>query len=226
MPISSTDIRQQFIDFFKNKGHTFICSSSVVPTDDPSLLFTNAGMNQFKPYFLNKESPKYLRATNSQKCIRVSGKHNDLEEVGVDNYHHTFFEMLGNWSFGDYYKEDAIRWAWELLTEVWKLDKNRLWVTIYKDDDEAGEIWKSVTDVNPDRVLKFAEKDNFWEMGDTGPCGPCTEIHYFVGDDPSKQEARGVNVEDLYREIWNNRTDISRNFVFKQSMLSVRCIKN
>ena len=203
MAISSTDIRQQFIDFFQKKEHQFVRSSSVVPTDDPTLLFTNAGMNQFKPYFLNKESPEYLRATNSQKCIRVSGKHNDLEEVGVDNYHHTFFEMLGNWSFGDYYKEDAICWAWELLTEVWKLDKNRLWVTIYKDDDEAGEIWKSVTDVNPDRILKFAEKDNFWEMGDTGPCGPCTEIHYFVGDDPSKQEARGVNVEDLYREIWN-----------------------
>ena len=203
MAISSTDIRQQFIDFFQKKEHQFVRSSSVVPTDDPTLLFTNAGMNQFKPYFLNKESPKYLRATNSQKCIRVSGKHNDLEEVGVDNYHHTFFEMLGNWSFGDYYKKEAISWAWELLTEVWKLDKNRLWVTIYKDDDEAGEIWKSVTDVNPDRVLKFAEKDNFWEMGDTGPCGPCTEIHYFVGDDPSKQEARGVNIEDLYREIWN-----------------------
>ena len=203
MAISSTDIRQQFIDFFQKKEHQFVRSSSVVPTDDPTLLFTNAGMNQFKPYFLNKESPEYLRATNSQKCIRVSGKHNDLEEVGVDNYHHTFFEMLGNWSFGDYYKKEAISWAWELLTEVWKLDKNRLWVTIYKDDDEAGEIWKSVTDVNPDRVLKFAEKDNFWEMGDTGPCGPCTEIHYFVGDDPSKQEARGVNVEDLYREIWN-----------------------
>ena len=203
MAISSTDIRQQFIDFFQKKEHQFVRSSSVVPTDDPTLLFTNAGMNQFKPYFLNKESPKYLRATNSQKCIRVSGKHNDLEEVGVDNYHHTFFEMLGNWSFGDYYKKEAISWAWELLTEVWKLDKNRLWVTIYKDDDEAGEIWKSVTDVNPDRILKFAEKDNFWEMGDTGPCGPCTEIHYFVGDDPSKQEARGVNVEDLYREIWN-----------------------
>ena len=203
MAISSTDIRQQFIDFFQKKEHQFVRSSSVVPTDDPTLLFTNAGMNQFKPYFLNKESPEYLRATNSQKCIRVSGKHNDLEEVGVDNYHHTFFEMLGNWSFGDYYKKEAISWAWELLTEVWKLDKNRLWVTIYKDDDEAGEIWKSVTDVNPDRVLKFAEKDNFWEMGDTGPCGPCTEIHYFVGDDPSKQEAKGVNVEDLYREIWN-----------------------
>jgi len=203
LAISSTDIRQQFIDFFQKKEHQFVRSSSVVPTDDPTLLFTNAGMNQFKPYFLNKESPEYLRATNSQKCIRVSGKHNDLEEVGVDNYHHTFFEMLGNWSFGDYYKKEAISWAWELLTEVWKLDKNRLWVTIYKDDDEAGEIWKSVTDVNPDRILKFAEKDNFWEMGDTGPCGPCTEIHYFVGDDPSKQEARGVNVEDLYREIWN-----------------------
>jgi len=203
LAISSTDIRQQFIEFFQKKEHQFVRSSSVVPTDDPTLLFTNAGMNQFKSYFLNKESPKYLRATNSQKCIRVSGKHNDLEEVGVDNYHHTFFEMLGNWSFGDYYKKEAISWAWELLTEVWKLDKNRLWVTIYKDDDEAGEIWKTVTDVNPDRILKFAEKDNFWEMGDTGPCGPCTEIHYFVGDDLSKQEARGVNVEDLYREIWN-----------------------
>ena len=154
--MTSQEIRQQFIDFFKDKGHTFVRSSSVVPTDDPTLLFTNAGMNQFKPYFLNQESPKFLRATNSQKCIRVSGKHNDLEEVGIDNYHHTFFEMLGNWSFGDYYKEDAIRWAWELLTEVWKLDKNRLWVTIYKDDDEAGEIWESVTDISSDRVLKFS----------------------------------------------------------------------
>ena len=201
--MTSQEIRQQFIDFFKDKGHTFVRSSSVVPTDDPTLLFTNAGMNQFKPYFLNQELPKYQRATNSQKCIRVSGKHNDLEEVGVDNYHHTFFEMLGNWSFGDYYKEDAIRWAWELLTEVWKLDKNRLWVTIYKDDDEAGKIWEAVTDINSDRVLKFAEKDNFWEMGETGPCGPCTEIHYFIGSDVANQNSEGVNSLAEYREIWN-----------------------
>ena len=201
--MTSKEIRQQFIDFFKDKGHTFVRSSSVVPTDDPTLLFTNAGMNQFKPYFLNQESPKFLRATNSQKCIRVSGKHNDLEEVGVDNYHHTFFEMLGNWSFGDYYKEDAIRWAWELLTEVWKLDKNRLWITIYKDDDEAGKIWNSVTDISPDRVLKFAEKDNFWEMGEVGPCGPCTEIHYYTGNDVDNQDHAGVNDLAEYREIWN-----------------------
>ena len=201
--MNSKEIRQQFIDFFKDKGHTFVRSSSVVPTDDPTLLFTNAGMNQFKPYFLNQESPKYQRATNSQKCIRVSGKHNDLEEVGVDNYHHTFFEMLGNWSFGDYYKEDAIRWAWELLTQVWKLDKNRLWVTIYKDDDETGKIWETVTDINSDRVLKFAEKDNFWEMGETGPCGPCTEIHYFIGSDVANQISEGVNSLAEYREIWN-----------------------
>ena len=201
--MTSQEIRQQFINFFKDKGHTSVRSSSVVPTDDPTLLFTNAGMNQFKPYFLNQESPKYLRATNSQKCIRVSGKHNDLEEVGVDNYHHTFFEMLGNWSFGDYYKEDAIRWAWELLTEVWKLDKNRIWVTIYKDDDESGKFWKSVTDISPSRVLKFAEKDNFWEMGESGPCGPCTEIHYYTGADVGNQDSTGVNKLAEYREIWN-----------------------
>ena len=201
--MTSQEIRQQFIDFFKDKEHTFVRSSSVVPTDDPTLLFTNAGMNQFKPYFLNQESPKYLRATNSQKCIRVSGKHNDLEEVGVDNYHHTFFEMLGNWSFGDYYKEDAISWAWELLTEVWKLDKKRLWVTIYKDDEEAGAIWKSTTDISPTRILKFSEKDNFWEMGETGPCGPCTEIHYYTGNDVDNQNSAGVNDLSEYREIWN-----------------------
>ena len=201
--MTSQEIRKQFIDFFKDKGHSFVRSSSVVPTDDPTLLFTNAGMNQFKPYFLNLETPQYVRATNSQKCIRVSGKHNDLEEVGVDNYHHTFFEMLGNWSFGDYYKEDAIRWAWELLTEVWKLEKKRLWVTIYRDDDEAGKIWKSVTDISHDRILKFDEKDNFWEMGETGPCGPCTEIHYYTGSNINKQDPAGVNDLAEYREIWN-----------------------
>ena len=201
--MTSQEIRQQFIDFFKSKEHTFVRSSPVVPIDDPTLLFTNAGMNQFKPIFLNEIKTPYPRAANSQKCIRVSGKHNDLEEVGVDNYHHTFFEMLGNWSFGDYYKEDAIKWAWELLTEVWKLDKDRLWVTIYKDDDESGEIWKRITDINPVRVLKFGNKDNFWEMGETGPCGPCTEIHYYTGDNIEEQDAKGVNDLAEYREIWN-----------------------
>ncbi len=203
LKLSSNEIRQQFIDFFLAKEHQFIRSSSVAPTDDPTLLFTNAGMNQFKPIFLDQEKPKNTRAVNSQKCIRVSGKHNDLEEVGVDDYHHTFFEMLGNWSFGNYYKKEAISWAWELLTEVWKIDKNRLWVTIFKDDDESGEIWKQVTDINPERVLKFGHKDNFWEMGDTGPCGPCTEIHYYTGENIEDQVPEGVNVEAEYREIWN-----------------------
>ncbi len=199
---SSQDIRKEFISFFKDREHQFVRSSSVVPIDDPTLLFTNAGMNQFKPIFLGQESPGYLRAVNSQKCIRVSGKHNDLEEVGVDNYHHTFFEMLGNWSFGDYYKEDAIKWAWELLTDVWKIDKDRLWVTIFQDDDEAGKIWNNVTDIAHDRVLKFGPKDNFWEMGETGPCGPCSEIHYYTGD-LTKQSPVGVNMDENYREIWN-----------------------
>ena len=201
--MNSGKIRKQFIDFFKNKGHAFVRSSSVVPTDDPTLLFTNAGMNQFKPYFLNIESPKNRRAVNSQKCIRVSGKHNDLDEVGVDNYHHTFFEMLGNWSFGDYYKKEAIQWAWELLTDVWKLDKERLWVTVYKDDDESKQHWIESTDIDPGRILKFGNKDNFWEMGETGPCGPCTEIHYYTGKNLTDQKSEGVNLEHEYREIWN-----------------------
>ena len=201
--IKSNKIRKEFIDFFISKNHKSIRSSSVVPIDDPTLLFTNAGMNQFKPIFLDKENPKSARLVNSQKCIRVSGKHNDLEEVGVDDYHHTFFEMLGNWSFGDYYKEEAIIWAWELLTDVWKIDKNRLWVSVYKDDDETKDLWIEKTDINPSRVLKFDKKENFWEMGDTGPCGPCTEIHYYFGDDINNQDPDGVNRDDLYREIWN-----------------------
>jgi len=203
LPLDSRSIRKQFIDFFREKEHSFVRSSSVVPTDDPTLLFTNAGMNQFKPIFLDTEKPKSKRVVNSQKCIRVSGKHNDLEEVGVDDYHHTFFEMLGNWSFGDYYKKEAIQWAWELLTEVWKMDKNRLWVTIFQDDNEAGELWREFTDIDPKRILKFGHKDNFWEMGESGPCGPCSEIHYYTGKNVDDQNADGVNRDHDYREIWN-----------------------
>ena len=202
--MNSRELRQNFLDYFiKKRKHSFVRSSSVAPLDDSTLLFTNAGMNQFKEIFLGTLDPKDTKVVNSQKCIRVSGKHNDLEEVGVDNYHHTFFEMLGNWSFGDYYKKEAIEWAWEYLTEELKLDKSRLWVTVYKDDQESEDLWKKVTDINHNRVLKFAEKDNFWEMGETGPCGPCTEIHYFVGEDVSEQSSSGVNSDELYREIWN-----------------------
>ena len=201
--MNSKEIRKAFIDFFKDKDHKFIRSSPVVPIDDPTLLFTNAGMNQFKSIFLDQKIPEFPRAVNSQKCIRVSGKHNDLEEVGIDTFHHTFFEMLGNWSFGDYYKAEAINWAWELFTEVWGLDKNRLWVTVYHEDNEAFDLWPKVTDISPDRVLKFDKKDNFWEMGETGPCGPCSEIHYFIGDDIKSQSPDKVNSSDQYWELWN-----------------------
>ncbi len=201
--MNSKEIRKSFIDFFEGKEHRFTRSSSVIPTDDPTLLFTNAGMNQFKPIFLGVETPQDKRVVNSQKCIRVSGKHNDLEEVGIDTFHHTFFEMLGNWSFGDYYKAEAISWAWELFTEVWGLDKNRLWATVYEEDDEAFKLWPKVTDIDPSRVLKCGKKDNFWEMGETGPCGPCSEIHYFIGEDISSQSAKGVNKSDEYWELWN-----------------------
>ena len=201
--MNSTDIRNSFIKYFEDIDHKVVRSSSVVPHDDPTLLFTNAGMNQFKPIFLGQAKPKSIRAVNSQKCIRVSGKHNDLEEVGVDTFHHTFFEMLGNWSFGDYYKKEAIKWAWELLTEVWKLDKERLWATVYKDDDEAYNLWMDITDIPDERILRCGKKDNFWEMGETGPCGPCSEIHYFVGDDLKKQDSSGVNKSEQYWELWN-----------------------
>lgn len=200
--MTSQQIRQQFLDFFKSKEHKIVQSSPVVPFDDPTLLFTNAGMNQFKDVFLGQGSREFKRAADTQKCIRVSGKHNDLEEVGHDTYHHTFFEMLGNWSFGDYYKAEAIEWAWELLTQVWKLPKERLWATVYKDDDEAFELWKTKTDINPKHILKFGEKDNFWEMGETGPCGPCSEIHINVSDDYNNPTFVNAGVPECI-EIWN-----------------------
>jgi len=201
--MKSSEIRKSFIEFFQKKDHKFIRSAPVVPIGDPTLLFTNAGMNQFKPIFLDESKPEHVRAVNSQKCIRVSGKHNDLEEVGIDTFHHTFFEMLGNWSFGDYYKKDAIKWAWELLTDVWGLDKKRLWVTVYKEDQEAYDLWLSQTDIEEDRVLWFGKKENFWEMGETGPCGPCSEIHYYIGENISNQSSEGVNIDDQYWELWN-----------------------
>ena len=203
MQFSSQKIRQDFIDFFLEKEHKIVRSSPVFPLDDPTLLFINAGMNQFKNIFLGTEKIKFKRIVNSQKCIRVSGKHNDLEEVGLDQYHHTFFEMLGNWSFGDFSKNEIIIWSWELLTEKWKLDKKRLWVTVYKDDDESFDLWVKNTDIDSKRVLRFGDKNNFWEMGDTGPCGPCSEIHYYMGENIEDQDSKGVNSKDEYREIWN-----------------------
>jgi len=204
--MDSKEVRRKFIKFFEDRGHKFVPSSPVVPYDDPTLLFANAGMNQFKDVFLGKGKRDYRRAVNYQKCIRVSGKHNDLEEVGRDTYHHTFFEMLGNWSFGDYYKEDAIRWAWELLTEVFNLPKDKLYATVYKTDDEAYEVWTKVTDIPRNRILRFGEKDNFWEMGDTGPCGPCSEIHIDLGKSSCPiNHNHGVNVSGCSRfiELWN-----------------------
>lgn len=200
--MTSQEIRKQFLEFFKSKDHRIVSSAPVVPFDDPTLLFTNAGMNQFKDVFLGTGTRDYKRAADTQKCIRVSGKHNDLEEVGHDTYHHTFFEMLGNWSFGDYYKKEAISWAWELLTKVWKLPKERLWATVYKDDDEAFDLWRSVTDINPKHILRFGEKDNFWEMGETGPCGPCSEIHINVSDDFDNPDYVNAGSPDCI-EIWN-----------------------
>lgn len=200
--MTSRDIRQSFLDFFKSKQHEIVRSAPVIPADDPTLLFTNAGMNQFKDVFLGTGKRPYKRAADTQKCIRASGKHNDLEDVGRDTYHHTFFEMLGNWSFGDYYKEEAIGWAWELLTSVWKLPKDRLYATVFHDDDEAYEIWKNFTDISPDHIQRHGKKDNFWEMGETGPCGPCTEIH--IDLTPDKSGARLVNAgAPQVIEIWN-----------------------
>jgi alanyl-tRNA synthetase len=210
---TSDEIRSQFLEFFKSKGHEVVASSGVVPRNDPTLLFTNAGMVQFKDAFLGEDKRAYTRAATSQKCVRMSGKHNDLDNVGRTARHHTFFEMLGNFSFGDYFKRDAIAYAWELLTVVWKLPKERLVITVFGGedglpaDDEAREIWREVTGFGDERIIGLGRKDNFWTMGDTGPCGPCTEIHFFMGDgapDPATLSVEPGYDGKGWMEIWNN----------------------
>jgi alanyl-tRNA synthetase len=208
------EIRQAFFDFFESKDHKIVSSAPLVVKDDPTLMFINAGMNQFKDYFLGNKTPKYRRIANTQKCLRVSGKHNDLEEVGVDTYHHTMFEMLGNWSFGDYFKEETIAWSWELLTDVFKIPTDRLYVTVFEGDKEDGvqidiesiEIWKKYID--PKRIILASKKDNFWEMGEVGPCGPCTEIHVDLRPDNLREEVDGLTLVNQDHpqviEIWNN----------------------
>ena len=211
---NSKEIRQEFISFFEDRGHRFVRSAPVVPNDDPTLLFSNSGMAQFKDVFLGTGVREYNRAANSQKCIRASGKHNDLEDVGHDNYHHTFFEMLGNWSFGDYFKKEAIEWAWELMTDVWGLPKDKLWATVYEGgegveaDEDAENLWRTRTDINPEQVLRFDKQDNFWEMGEVGPCGPCSELHIDLGEGTcplSDKHDCSVNLEGCWRfvELWN-----------------------
>jgi alanyl-tRNA synthetase len=207
--LTGNEIRKSFLDFFSKQGHTVVKSSSLVPEKDPTLLFTNAGMVQFKNVFLCQERLPYVRATSAQKCLRISGKHNDLEAVGRDTYHHTFFEMLGNWSFGDYYKAEAIAWAWDLLTREWQLPKDRLYATVYLNDDEAERLWLKISGLPAERVRRFGDKENFWEMGETGPCGPCSEIHLDRG--PAACDMREVPGHQCrvngdcarYIELWN-----------------------
>src|ERR1700752_3036374 len=212
-PKTAFEVRQSFLDFFEEKHHTIVPSASLLPTS-PNLLFTNAGMNQFVPYFLGQEKAPFHppRAPDTQKCIRAGGKHNDLDDVGFDTYHHPFFEMLGNWSFGDYFKKEAIEWSWELLTKVFGLDKNRLYVTIFEGDakeglpkdEEAYNEWKKW--LPEDRIIMGNKKDNFWEMGDTGPCGPCTEIHFDSCPNANNDGHSLVNNDEtgMVMEIWNN----------------------
>src|SRR6201996_9128399 len=212
--LSANEVRQQFLDFFKSKGHHIVPSAPMVVKNDPTLMFNNSGMAPFKDLFLGNAPVKFPRVADTQRCLRVSGKHNDLEEVGIDTYHHTMFEMLGNWSFGDYFKKEAIAWSWELLTEVYKLDKDRLYVSYFEGDEKEGlapdtetlELWKVL--VPTDHIVKGNKKDNFWEMGETGPCGPCTEIHYDSRPDEYRQKVSGKELvngdSDQVIEIWNN----------------------
>jgi len=207
--ITGNDIRKSFLDYFAKQGHTTVRSSSLVPDKDPTLLFTNAGMVQFKNVFLGQQRLPYVRAASAQKCLRISGKHNDLEVVGRDTYHHTLFEMLGNWSFGDYYKAEAIEWAWDLLTKEWGLPKDKLYATVYLNDDEAEQLWFKISGLPRERVSRFGDKENFWEMGETGPCGPCSEIHLDRG--PTACDMPGVAGHECkvngdcarYIELWN-----------------------
>src|SRR6188768_16671 len=202
--MKADQVRSVFLEFFAVRGHEVVRSSSLVPANDPTLLFTNAGMNQFKDVFTGREQRDYNRATTSQKCVRAGGKHNDLDNVGFTARHHTFFEMLGNFSFGDYFKEHAIELAWNLLTKEWGLPKDKLTATIYQDDDEAMVLWKKISGLPEDRIVRLGAKSNFWQMGDTGPCGPCSEIFYDHGDKywggpPGTPEEDG----DRFVEIWN-----------------------
>ena len=199
-------VRSSFLEFFGERGHKIVPSASLVPKGDPTLLFTNAGMVQFKDYFLGIRTPEARRVADCQKCLRISGKHNDLEAVGRDTYHHTFFEMLGNWSFGDYYKAEAIQCHWELLTKVWRIDPALLYATVYKDDQEAEDAWIKMNVLPRERIMRFGEKENFWEMGETGPCGPCSEIHIDRGAEacdgsPHRGTPCGVNVDGCARFI-------------------------
>src|SRR3984893_17592459 len=203
--MTSSEIRGSFLEFFRKNGHAVVPSSSLVPGNDPTLLFTNAGMVQFKDLFLGKEVRDYSRAATAQRCVRAGGKHNDLENVGYTARHHTFFEMLGNFSFGDYFKKEAIRFAWQFVTEELKLPKDRLYVTVFERDDEAADIWHKQEGVPKDRIYRFGEKDNFWSMGDTGPCGPCSEIFIDRGKEYSCGKptcAMGCDC-DRYMEFWN-----------------------
>ncbi|MFZ4405218.1 MAG: alanine--tRNA ligase, partial [Pseudobdellovibrionaceae bacterium] len=205
--MKSFEVRQTFINYFEKNGHAHVSSSSLIPENDPTLLFANAGMNQFKNVFLGLEKRPYSRAVTSQKCVRAGGKHNDLDNVGFTARHHTFFEMLGNFSFGDYFKKDAIHMAWELLIKEYKIPKEKLYVTVFETDDEAADIWHKQEGLPKDRIFRFGEKDNFWRMGDIGPCGPCSEIFYDHGPKAGKESDpyKGILAgEDRFVEIWNN----------------------
>ncbi|MDH4005379.1 MAG: alanine--tRNA ligase, partial [Gammaproteobacteria bacterium] len=202
--LSSNELRQAFLDFFAERGHEVVASSPLVPGNDPTLLFTNAGMVQFKDVFLGMEKRGYDRAVTSQRCVRAGGKHNDLENVGYTARHHTFFEMLGNFSFGDYFKREAIQFAWDFLTQTLELAPERLWVTVFNDDDEAADIWLEEMKIDPERFTRMGEKDNFWAMGDTGPCGPCSEIFYDHGEHvPGGPPGSPDEDGDRYVEVWN-----------------------
>src|SRR5512139_805228 len=204
---TADEIRSAFLRYFEEQGHRVVRSSPLVPQNDPTLLFANAGMNQFKDVFLGREKRDYSRATTAQKCVRAGGKHNDLENVGLTRRHHTFFEMMGNFSFGDYFKAEAIDFAWDLVTNGYGMDKDRLYVTVFREDDEAEELWQKVANVPKSRIFRLDEKDNFWQMGDTGPCGPCSEIHFDLGPgaaEPGREhEQFPLDGGGRFVEIWN-----------------------